>query len=700
MKGGITSGIIYPPLVLKLKDYYRFRSVGGTSAGAIAAAVTAAAEYGRSSGGFEELEKVNNQLKNPKFLQKLFQPAGNARPLMETLLDLSEFHKTEKGKASGRSAFKKLRVYVAGLKKTLLETNPKGCSRGRRRGLFYALLLTLAISLVAFLIALVVSLLLAKDGSLLFAALTFVLTFLSFGTVLALLGFKYGGLAQGIADLAMILFRKVPKDNFFGICNGRTDKKGGGNQPGERQEALTDWLSSTINKLAGRKPEHQPLTFGELWEPKDEKGNKRIDLRMVTSNLSQNQPYILPFEQNLFIFRKSDFEVLFPATVVNHMIEHQRECSGFDLPEGYHFLPSAKDLPVVVATRMSLSFPLLISMVPLYTLSHNAFGHTKVGFNFLTETDQQKELILLNEIHEQNIDGRSRPYTRIRKDRTKWPTVEEQHLQPNWFSDGGICSNFPMHFFDSWLPSRPTFGVNLTSQSKDPMETGGEAESFEKVDKGRFSYCGQQLSPETARAALDEDVYNEDVFLPRPENDPSPEWVPIESIGAMLGAIFRTAQNYRDNMQAALPSYRERIVQIRLTPEEGGLNLAMDSETIERVFEKGLEAGDALINKFEFDVHQWIRFLVLMNQIEKSLTKMSRVLNDSEFYLETLRDETEDSRASRFPYGRDTEWLGSARARVEAMNQIIAEWGNEVPSVVFADDAPRPESVLRVTPVL
>lgn len=35
MKGGIASGIVYPAFVLKLKDRYRFRSVGGTSVGAI-----------------------------------------------------------------------------------------------------------------------------------------------------------------------------------------------------------------------------------------------------------------------------------------------------------------------------------------------------------------------------------------------------------------------------------------------------------------------------------------------------------------------------------------------------------------------------------------------------------------------------------------------------------------------------------------
>ncbi len=44
MKGGITSGVIYPRLVAKLSKTYNFRSIGGTSAGAIAAG-------GRSGGG-------------------------------------------------------------------------------------------------------------------------------------------------------------------------------------------------------------------------------------------------------------------------------------------------------------------------------------------------------------------------------------------------------------------------------------------------------------------------------------------------------------------------------------------------------------------------------------------------------------------------------------------------------------------------
>ena len=48
MKGGITSGVVYPGVIDVLKDSYTFKSIGGTSAGAIAAATLAAAERART----------------------------------------------------------------------------------------------------------------------------------------------------------------------------------------------------------------------------------------------------------------------------------------------------------------------------------------------------------------------------------------------------------------------------------------------------------------------------------------------------------------------------------------------------------------------------------------------------------------------------------------------------------------------------
>ena len=86
-------------------------------------------------------------------------------------------------------------------------------------------------------------------------------------------------------------------------------------------------------------------------------------------------------------------------------------------------------MPVVVATRLSLSFRLLISAVPLYAVD----------------------------------------YTRKRK--------EDQVLERCWFTDGGVSSNFPVHLFDAPLPTRSTFAVNLRAHH---IDYGPGSEAFER----------------------------------------------------------------------------------------------------------------------------------------------------------------------------------------------------------------------------
>ena len=88
MRGGITSGIVYPKAIAKLAETYRFRSIGGTSAGAIAAAATAAAAYGARNGQDHFQTRIKNfpeELatdKNGKtVLERLFQPAPGMEPL-------------------------------------------------------------------------------------------------------------------------------------------------------------------------------------------------------------------------------------------------------------------------------------------------------------------------------------------------------------------------------------------------------------------------------------------------------------------------------------------------------------------------------------------------------------------------------------------------------------------------------------------
>lgn len=58
MKGGVTSGVVYPSAAAKLSEKFVFRNIGGTSAGAIAAAATAVAERARATGGFAKLGQL------------------------------------------------------------------------------------------------------------------------------------------------------------------------------------------------------------------------------------------------------------------------------------------------------------------------------------------------------------------------------------------------------------------------------------------------------------------------------------------------------------------------------------------------------------------------------------------------------------------------------------------------------------------
>jgi hypothetical protein len=83
LKGGITSGVVYPLALTELARQYRFSSIGGTSAGAMAAAAAAAAEYGRQTGhpGFERLAQIPEEI-GPNLLA-MFQPTPVLKPVFD-----------------------------------------------------------------------------------------------------------------------------------------------------------------------------------------------------------------------------------------------------------------------------------------------------------------------------------------------------------------------------------------------------------------------------------------------------------------------------------------------------------------------------------------------------------------------------------------------------------------------------------------
>src|SRR5712691_7850411 len=72
MKGGITSGVIYPKALWMLSERYRFKNIGGASAGAIAAVIAAAAQYGDTRdefGRLAQLEALATQITEPRFIE-------------------------------------------------------------------------------------------------------------------------------------------------------------------------------------------------------------------------------------------------------------------------------------------------------------------------------------------------------------------------------------------------------------------------------------------------------------------------------------------------------------------------------------------------------------------------------------------------------------------------------------------------------
>ncbi|HEU5155083.1 MAG TPA: hypothetical protein VFU03_10165 [Gemmatimonadales bacterium] len=653
MKGGITSGIVYPAAILRLKDKYRFRNIGGTSAGAMAAALTAAAEYGRQSvkqdgpwleggnenQGFAGLRKTRDELCQPGLLLGLFQPARPTRSLFRFLLYLKT------GPVPPRSiplswlypvhrALWKCGalVYAVGVISAMVAVAVVTVIAGRIFSKGHAMLWPNHWDAVSWLIALVI---------LFFAAV--------------LLGplIPFWHLGRTLVD-------RVPA-NLFGMCTGLRNSPTG-------KAAVTEWLHERIQMLAGL-PNDKPLTFGMLWDagrdkPAETPRDRTVNLQVVTSCLSQGQPYTMPFEGELFAFKADELSLLLPDAVLQHLIQPRDEIRAYcRLPEGYHFLPEARQLPVILAARMSLSFPLLFSGVPLYAIRHDLGVQARTS----GETIQLKA---------------------------------QTDLQRLWFSDGGICSNFPIHFFDGWLPRRPTFGISLTDLPRDSIKKG-------RISQQYMSYSANQWRGPGMRPSSNEPAIYQSVYMPKPEDQQSPEWIPFTSVPTdpgsrnnllkFLTAIFTTAQNYRDNSQSLLPSYRERVVQVRLEEGEGGLNLAMDSKTIAKIVDKGDRAGEALCDSFDFRVHQWVRFRVLMSRLEERLAIMREVFKDPAFdHAALLKEQLGGEGIPRFPFSLNDPWPTKALARLEHLIKLLDEW--QEGGAVFDQAAPEPKPTLRVMP--
>jgi len=631
MRGGITSGLVYPRAIAKLAETYGFRSIGGTSAGAIAAAATAAAALGvrNGEGHFQmRFKKLPDELAEERdgksVLERLFQPQPGTRRLFKVLMA---------GLGRGHWALNLARVAGA-------------------LCLNYWLFAIIGAALV------LVPLLLLASVSDLTGLWSWVA--LIVGLIAALVCALVGAAARGAWDV----LHRLP-ENGYGMCsgssNGVSDKAG--------VLPLTDWLHQLVQEVAGKDYGDDPLTFGELWnKERDENAERDIELVLMTTNITRGISQRLPFIEGSWgqlFFKKEDFDALFPASVVNWMWNHPDTLRHKDVPvpRGYRPIPKPKDLPILLGARMSLSFPFLLSAVPLY------------AFDFANKGQ----------------DG-------------KIP------LQPCWFSDGGLTSNFPLHFFDSPLPSRPTFGINLVPATV----------SMPKADEPEQTMSG--LKPDSA-ATAGADPLNH-IYMPSRNASgigSAARFNKFEgekgSVAGFFGALFDTARNWGDTELMAMPGYRDRVVHVMLEPDEGGLNLNMPENVMDRIAERGERAGELLAARFSpdpgpdieltWDNHRWIRYRSLMAGLELVVRRLSRAWNDSEAQAtwrsyQKLLDRGAQEPPKSYPFGtaaqgafaKDmTQRILAAVAQPTTQDQTFDR--GESPG---AGRSPRPKPSLRMMP--
>lgn len=602
MKGGITSGIVYPAAVFEIAKDFVFKNVGGTSAGAIAAALTAAAERRRardgSTAGFERVAAIPGYLASEHRLYRLFAPNAATRSLYRTVVSLF-----------GRPRFAP--AWLA-----------KWC------GLVWAYPVASVLGALAGLL-LLAAVLRAPHSGILFAV----------DLVAASIAIVAGITIGIVAALVRDVLTEVPK-NAYGLVTGVDDADR------SSQAALCTWLTRELELTAGLEPDEIPLTFGMLWDAKRDAeapalqakpAEPDVNLEMITTNVTWGRPYQFPLDLTLF-FDPQELLRFFPDHVVEWMKRRPRAprnakerglfetwARGGKLP-----LPLPADLPVIVATRMSLAFPVLLSAVPLY------------GADF------------------------SQPA----------PDGGVPELECCWFSDGGISSNFPIALFDSPLPRWPTFAINLAP----------------------FHPAHPRSSDEVAN-----------VHMPQDNSGGSyPSFSRFGALPGFLSAVFGAMQNWNDNTLTRLPGYRDRIVTVYLAEDEGGLNLDMPQDVLERLRLRGAAAGALIAGRFktpsllpsgagtmDWENHRWLRFRSTMGALRGHLSTFTRSFRDPQQPDRPYHDlivATDGTPSHRYPI------VSGRRADVDGVAQRIAELGDELGELDVLDDQlpkPTPQMVLR-----
>jgi hypothetical protein len=272
---------------------------------------------------------------------------------------------------------------------------------------------------------------------------------------------------------------------------------------------------------------------------------------------------------------------------------------------------------VAVAVRMSLSFPVLFSAVPM-----------------VVRDMETANLLKANGV------------------------VKPVEARTVWFSDGGISSNFPIHMFDTLLPTRPTFALSL-----DALPAGAD-------EKGK-----RVIIPQGAGDGVGLPVHG------------------IAGLGAFAGSILGAAKDWQDALLGGMPGQRERIARVMLSENEGGLNLTMPAERSEALMRYGQEVGQRFANgALDFDEHRWRRALVSYEQLEHVVTGQERVWN-AEGYGPWFAHYAPNAKS----YKRLT--LADRKAIHARLGALAGQVGAFTPAILAPDSKfPRPTGRLRIVP--
>ena len=277
---------------------------------------------------------------------------------------------------------------------------------------------------------------------------------------------------------------------------------------------------------------------------------------------------------------------------------------------------------------MSLSFPVLLSAVPLYACDFSV------------------------------------------------PKEKPEHIKRVWFSDGGISSNMPLHFFDAPLPGHPTFAVNLKDEHPEhPIDPAKKASEQE----------GRVYLATNNRAGMQR------YWAAPAEGSP-------QGIVGFVASIIDTMQNWRDEMQFPYPGYRDRIVQISQRPDEGGLNLNMPRENIDALSDAGECAADRLAARFHpgstapehggWANHEQLRLRTFLALAEE-LARHPRI-QDRHW------DEVVELLARSDSGNYSAEQIKLAQDALETLRDLADRAAKS--GVTLTDKAPKPRPTLRIAP--